>query len=147
MKKKNYVLILITLLPWFMAAAVYTNSIDNRKNSSYPIAAFVFDDITQSSGETAAETTDEPCNLLCERIDVIVSNATNSITVDVSITDENGTELVAFTSLAENTNHVKLASVPDFDAFPAVGTLTASVTPSGDPGASGVTTEIIIYGP
>ena len=122
-----------------------------RGDTRWPIARYEFAQQSWASGETGALTaTVGNANMLIERMDVLISNATNAITFTVTIADENSVQVLTFAGLAENTNHIKLATkaTPDFDAVPVSdNTLTVTITPSGDPGASGATVDVILYGP
>ena len=128
---------------------------DRREQSlRYPIAKYQFTQLSWASGASGALTTTiANVNMLVERVDTVASNSTNAITYTIAIADENtvsNAELYSEAGLLENAQTVHLAtkSTPDFDAFPCSGnTLTVTVTPSGDPGASGSTIDVIIYGP
>lgn len=90
---------------------------------------------------------------IIERIDIIISSVTDNPTVNLTITDENGCQIVAFTSLADGTKHVKYAlskgaTDSDFNPIPVNNTtLTLSVDPSADPGGTGqeLTVDVILY--
>ncbi len=109
--------------------------------------------LSWASGETSAVTDWKGgITMIVERIDVIVSNATNAITFAATFTDENGVEPIVstnFATVAENAATVKFATLasPDFPAAMLVNNdITLSLTPSGDPGASGATVDVIMYG-
>ena len=86
-----------------------------------------------------------------EQITVQISNATNSITFTLTITDEDSAQLYTKASIAENATAIYLANSnkasqdADFNAFLADGQLTFTLTPSGDPGASGVTVDVALF--
>ncbi len=107
-----------------------------------------------ASGVTAAVSqTLENVTMLVEKIVVVTNNSTNAITYGITFLDEDGAAAILgtnFTAIAENAKTVKYAtsSTPDFPASMLVrNSVTIEVTPSGDPGASGGTVDIILYGP
>ena len=115
----------------------------------FRIAKFQFSQLSWASGVTSSKTAELNVNVTIERIDVIVSNATNAITMSIKMTDENSATCVdTIATISENATSTYLASkaTPDFPACPVNNTLTLTVTPSGDPGTSGVTADVIIYG-
>ena len=139
----------IWLLCCLLVAVALGATVDERNDGMRPIGKLQFTQQSWASGETAAATVSmNNANMLIERMDVIVSDATNGITFTVTITDENSSQILSEASLAENASNVLLAtkSTADFDAVPVNNTLTATITPSGDPGASGVTVDVILYG-
>lgn len=121
----------------------------NRGDGGKPVARYEFAQLSWADGVTAADTeTLSNLNGLCEQIKIVVSNATNGITVTVAITDPDGGSLVSVAAIAENaTTFLKATSdASDFDAFLlSDGTYTLTVTPSGDPGTSGVTVDVDLY--
>lgn len=130
-------------------------SVDRRDDSPrFPIAKKQIVQQSWASGESGVKSpTIANVNMLVERVDVVASNSTNAITYTVAISDEqsvSGGELYSKTGVTENAQTVHLATkaTPDFDAFPVSNnTLTITITPSGDPGASGATVDVILYGP
>ena len=101
---------------------------------------------TWASGDTAAVTITVPnVNGILGSMTVKNSNATNPITVSASLTDELGGVYPNFTAIAENSSAVKTSST-DFDAVPINGDYTLTITPSGDPGASGLTVDVSLKG-
>jgi len=114
----------------------------------YTVAKYQFAQQSWASGESAAlAPTLQNVNGKCEQVIVVVSNATNGITFTVAITDSDSGSLFSKAAIAENGTTVLKATsdATDFDAFLADGTLTATITPSGDPGASGVTVDVILF--
>ena len=120
-------------------------------DAAHPIVRAAFSQQSWASGNTDVLTpTLANMNFLVESITVVISNATNGITFTVTITDQDSTQLYTQAAIPENASTLYLATkaTPDFPAFPvADDTLTATMTPSGDPGASGVTVDLILRGP
>jgi hypothetical protein len=90
------------------------------------------------------------------RIDVVISNVTATPTTDIAIkqTDTNGPQLLALSTLAKATHHVKLAEShkatqdADFNPIPLCNTdLFLSVDPSADPGGTAqvLTVDVVLY--
>ena len=104
-----------------------------------------------ASGATAALAPIRKVTGRVEQIVVKISNATNGITFTLTITDEDSAQLYTKASIAENAtaiytaNSNKATQDADFNAFLADGTLTFTLTPSGDPGASGVTVDVAVF--
>jgi len=88
-----------------------------------------------------------------ERVDIIISSVTGNPTTDITITDENDSVPISFSTLADGTNYVKFglskgATDCDFNATPVNNsTLTLSATPSADAGgtAQTLTVDVILY--
>lgn len=101
-----------------------------------------------SSGESDAKTT-TLANLYgkCEQIEVKLNDNTNNVTATVAITTADSGTLFSQAGIAEDATTVYKATsdATDFDAFLCGGTLTFTITPSGDPGASGLTVDVILY--
>jgi len=125
---------------------------ENRQSDRrFPVAKYQIGQLSWGATGHAADTdTLANINMMIERVDIIVSNAANAITVDLAITDENGAAIITLTGLARNTKHVKLAyddgGSNDFPPIVVNNTLTVSVDPSGDAGAGGITVDVILYG-
>jgi hypothetical protein len=101
-----------------------------------------------ASGETTAATsTLANVNGLVEQIEVVVGATTNNITFTVAITTANSGSVYSQAAIADDGTSIYKATSDstNFDAFLACGTLTFTITPSGDPGASGATIDVLIY--
>jgi len=101
-----------------------------------------------ASGETAAiEVTLPNANGRCEQIAVTVNDNTGNRTLTVTLTDENSAQVYTKAAIPENATTVYNANkgTPDFPAFLMNGPITVSLTPSGDPGASGMTATADFY--
>jgi hypothetical protein len=112
-----------------------------------PVAALQFAQQSWVNGNTDVLTPDLVVNGMVEQIEVVISNATNGITFTVAIATEDGGALYSQAAIPENASTIYKATsdASAFDAFLAAGTLTATLTPSGDPGESGVTVDVILY--
>jgi hypothetical protein len=84
---------------------------------------------------------------ICEQIEVVVNNNDGDATAIVTIADDLSGTLFTKSGIAENATTVLKATsdATDFDAFQSVGDLTVTVTPSGDPGESGMTVDVYLY--
>jgi hypothetical protein len=70
----------------------------------------------------------------------VFTNATNPITFTVTVKDEDGVQLYTKADFAENaTELVASLNIPVDKGF------TITVTPSGDPGASGVIGTVVLF--
>ena len=110
-----------------------------------------FDQAEWASGETAALEKTMNVNGCCEQIAVAVSDNTGNRTATVKITDANGATLFNESGIAEATTTTyfarsyKATQDANFNPFLAVGALTATITPSGDPGSGGMTVDVYLY--
>ena len=123
--------------------------IDFRARGNYPVVRYSVDRASWASGEdSAVEMTVTGVNCILKRMQVIASDTTNSITFTVAITDENGGTVLSIAGISDDatTDKNALKATPDFSPVVLANTLTVTVTPSGDPGASGATVDIILYG-
>ena len=121
------------------------------RQDKHPVARLDFAQAAWANGVTAAVEKTMQVNGIVEQIAVAVNNNTGNRTGTVTITDENGATLFTQASIAENATTTyfarsyKATQDADFNPFLAVGTLTATITPSGDPGASGMTVDVIFF--
>ena len=98
------------------------------------------DTITIPNGGTTEVTIPWYLNGVIRTMVSTINNTTNSVTATVAIKDEGDLTIYSVGSLAENTS----TTTTDVDAYCA-GQLTIGVTPSGDPGASTMTVDLVIY--
>ncbi len=126
-----------------MCAAVDMRNFDAK----HPVATYSIDQQSWASGVTTADTDTLTFTGRCEQIETVVSNATNGITFTVAITTADGGTLFSEAAIPENaTTITKLTdAATDVGTFWANGTTTVTLTPSGDPGASGVTCDVTVY--
>lgn len=115
------------------------------------VGRIAFDQATWASGVSAAVAKSRPVHGCCEQLTVKVNNNTGNRTATVTITDENGATLFTQAGIAENATTTYFArsykAVQDanFNPFLAAGLLTATITPSDDPGVSGMTVDVELY--
>lgn len=101
--------------------------------------------------ETAAVIKTMSVNGCCEQIAVKVSDNTGNRTATVTITDNNGAVLFTKSGISKNATTTyfarsyKVVQDADFNPFLSVDTLTATITPLGDPGANGMTVDVYLY--
>ena len=87
----------------------------------------------------------------CSQLEVTLNNNTNNVTATVTIKTANGGILYTKAAIPENASTVYIANSlggttdSDFKAFLASGDLLVDITPSGDPGTSGLTVDVDIY--
>ena len=126
---------------------------DKREQGpQFPIASFDFPQAAWLDTET------DPVAVALSNIngkvgafDIAISDATNAITFTVTITNAKGGTIYTEAALARDTTHFKVAysekGTPDADFNAALvdGNLTATITPSGDPGSSGATVTVTEY--
>ena len=140
--------------PPFTAPALFIG--DKMSSQDYrieklPIARIDFEQATWATGVTAAVEKTVTVNGECGRIAVAVNDNTGNRTATVTIVDENGAEVFSEAAIAENDTTSfgaysnKATQDADFNPFLSVGVLTATITPSGDPGSSGMTVDVYLY--
>lgn len=98
-----------------------------------------------ASGETAADTESFNVNGRCTQIEFrCAENTTNNITFTLSATSELSGTLYTLASIADNgTTVLKLQpATTDIGQWSANGPVTFTITPSGDPGATGATVSV-----
>lgn len=135
----------------FIAAIFCAAASHDYRQDQLPVARLDFAQATWASGITAAVEKTLNVNGCCEQIAVKVNDNTGNRTATVTIKDENNATLYSKSAIAENATTTyfarsyKATQDADFNPFLAVGTLTATITPSGDPGASGMTVDVYLY--
>lgn len=121
------------------------------RQDKHPVARLDFPQAAWASGVTEAVAATMAVNGVVEQIAVKVNDNTGNRTATVTITDENGATLFTKSGIAENATTTyfarsyKATQDADFNPFLAVGTLTATITPSGDPSTSGMTVDVYLY--
>jgi len=115
---------------------------DRRGNTlrTTPVYRKELSTITIASGGTTEVTIDESLNGIIGTIVATVNNTTNSVTATLSIRDEDSAVLYSKAAIAEN----DITVLSGVDVLTA-GALTVGVTPSGDPGASTMTVDLVFY--
>jgi hypothetical protein len=144
---KNIIIIFLALI-LLMGADVDRREQEPRTHKVFRIEAAR---ITHASTATAADSTTEIINGVIRQISVTVNDNTNDVTADVEIRDADGDVLWACESdAAENAatvytwNTVSSTDIPM--AIYCAGTMTIWVEPSGAPGTSTMTTDVVLWG-
>ena len=115
--------------------------------------AFAQLDWVTDEGHEAQTATLSNIEGIIERVDIIISSVTGNPTTNITITDENSSQIISFSTLADGTSHVKYglskgATDCDFNATPVNNTtLTLSADPSADAGGTSqtLTVDVILY--
>jgi len=145
LKKNLWLLILVPLL----MAATYDHRNEGPKFpvSRYELAQQSFaDDVT-----TATTAYLYNVNGIVEQIEVKVNDNDGDATATVAIASAQSGTLYSQAAIAEGATTVYTAlsnkgtQDASFNPFLVCGTLTFTVTPSGDPGESGMTVDVYIY--
>lgn len=119
--------------------------------ASQTVGRIAFEQATWASGVSDAVVKSRPVHGCCEQLTVKVNDNTGNRTATVTITDENAATLFTKSGIAENATATyfarsyKQTQDADFNPFLAAGRLTCTITPSGDPGASGMTVDVELY--
>lgn len=137
-QKLTYLVIAFLIGSLFAFGAKMDLRDDN--SNKYPIWKVVIDQMTVASGGHAPVTDTFLISGCVRRITIDLSNADNGITATVALTDEEGA--IIYTSGANNENAVTVMDVTEY----MHGTLTVTMDASGDPGASGITADIVLFG-
>lgn len=145
---------LMALLSW---PPIYrASAIDKREAEKHPIARYDITQLTWASGNTDTLTATlnadshnasldpNSINGLVSNFTFKTNNSTNAITYTVTVTNDLDGSVATFTSVPENASTFENGYDTDdnFVAFSVAGTLTFTVAPSGDPGASGGTFDM-----
>jgi hypothetical protein len=111
------------------------------------IRRFALDQQVIASGSTDAVTATMEIHGKCEQVEVKVNNTTSAATPTVAITSKNGGTLFSKAAITINKTNIykSFNDAADFDAFLADELCTFTVTPSADPGVSGMNVDIAIY--
>lgn len=115
-----------------------------------PVWQATFDQMTWANGESAAaDSSTCGINGIVKQLVVTLNNNTNNVTATVAVKDLSGNSLYSKGAFAENAT---TAEYPIHDATDdhnddlVVNGFYLTVTPSGDPGTSGLTVDIIARG-
>lgn len=151
MKKKIAICIVFLL-----AAIIYAASFDNRglyENQGEPVFRIEATQMTRDNGDANDVSTTVNLNGTIKQITVGVNNNTGNKTVTIDLIDDNGSVLFTTETIAENTTaapvvqHFMTESATDLPlAVLITGTVTINANLSGDPGTSGMTIDVVLYG-
>lgn len=129
-----------------------TSDDSRHEGAKFPVARYEFAQGEWASGESGAlEKTLYGLTGTIYAIEVVVSTTTNNITFTVALVSENSAALYSKASIADDgstwldSESNKATQDADFNPIPVVGNVIATLTPSGDPGTSGATCDVLIY--
>jgi len=121
-------------------------------DARFPVARFEFEQGVWASGASGAlAKTLANINGTIRAVEVTVNDNTGNRTATVTITTANGATVFTKSGIAENASTFYVAEShkavqdADFNPVPINTTLTATITPSGDPSTSGMTVDVKIY--
>ena len=124
-------------------------SINTRNKANANVLRLEVPAITLPNGASAeVKASNIPLNMIVKNIAVRTGDATNAITYTLKIYDDNSTIHCNVAGIADNAKtmlHSGLAA-PDFPEFCINGTCQVGITPSGDPGGTGVSVNVDIFG-
>lgn len=125
---------------------------DKREYREAPVYAYsIAQQSWAAAASGAATVTLANMNGICEQIEVKLNNNTNNVTATVAIASALGGTLFSQAGIAENATTVLTAlsnkgtQDANFNPFLVDGNLTMTITPSGAPGASGLTVDVTVY--
>ena len=124
---------------------------DHRyKGPRNPVVRAEASQIVIPNGGTTEVTTTLKVNMVIEQITVKVNDNDGNATMTVAIRDDNAATLWSEAAIAENATTVfRYSTLSDTDLPLKVlvnGTITIGATPSGDPGESTGTVDVVLYG-
>lgn len=140
MNRQKLTYLVIALLIGCVFAVGAKMDLRDDNSNKYPVWKVVIDQMTVASGGHAAVTDTFTISGCVRRITIDLSNADNSVTATVALTDEEGA--VIYTSGANNENAITILDVTEY----MHGTLTVTMDVNSDPGASGITADIVLFG-
>ena len=131
-------------ITWFFIGictvfALGATLVDSRRER-HPVWSQALTQLTWDSGETDANSTTCQINGVIRGHITTVNNNTNNVTATV-VLKYNSATMDTQSGIAENA-----ATFSDTNDLWVNGTVTCTVTPSGDPGASGMTVDVVLYG-
>lgn len=137
---------------WIVAVAVLcmAATFDDRQSLRKPIARYELAQQTWVSGNSDVLTpTLAKINGEIVQVEVdVAEDTTNNITFTLAITTPNSGSVFSIAAIADNgaTVFTALSDSTDFNGFVAGDdTLTCTLTPSGDPGATGATVDVNVW--
>ena len=146
----------ITISVLLLAAVVYATSFDRRgfnQNQGEPVFRVEAAQLSRVNGDANDVSTTVILNGTIRQITVGINDNTGNRTATIDIIDDNGSVLFTTESVAENTEsapvvqHFMTESSTDLPlALLVTGTVTIDANLSGDPGTSGMTIDIVLYG-
>lgn len=142
-----------------MVVVVYSASFDRRgfnQNQGEPAFKVELPQMTRVNGDANDVSEDVILNGTIRQITVGINDNTGNKTATIDIIDDNGSVLFTTATIAENTTaapvaqHYMATSASDTNALPlavlVTDTVTINANLSGDPGSSGMTIDVVLYG-
>ncbi len=130
-------------------------SVDRRNQEPYSKEVFRVEvtQLSRDNGDANDVSTTINLNGTIRQITVGVNDNTGNKTVTIDIIDDNGSVLFTTETIAENTEsapivqHYMTESATDLPlAVLVTGTITINANLSGDPGTTGLTADVVLYG-
>lgn len=115
-------------------------TITDRRTETHPVWSYKIDQLSWASGSSAAQAVQLHINGIVRGFMVTVSDNTNDVTVTVAFRDADDKTIVSHAAIAENASTLKEDNVW------LDGNCDLVVTPSGVPGASGLTVDVRLFG-
>ena len=146
----------IILIILVLSAVVCASSFDNRglyENQGEPVFRVEASQLSRDDGDANDVSTTVNLNGTIRQITVGINDNTGNRTATIDIIDDNGSVLFTTETIAENTEsapvvqHFMTESGTDLPLVVLVtGTITINATLSDDPGSSGITIDVVLYG-
>lgn len=149
--KVELLIVIAFLVIMSLMISIVVGSSRDYRTTGESVAKVMLTEQSWSTGETAAATETRVVVGKCSQIEVdVAENTTNGITFTVAIATADGGSLYSQAAIADNGSTIyraysKGASDSDFEAFLAAESVTITITPSGDPGATGATVNVGVY--
>jgi len=147
---KNY---LIGFMVCMIVILAFGANVDRRNQEPYTKKIFVREVATLTvpdDGQATEQTTDILINGHVRQIVVTINNNDGNATATVALRNEDGAVLWTESGVAENTSTVFQYYTLSGTDLPldilCAGTITVGCTASGDPGSSGLTCDVELYG-
>lgn len=116
----------------------------DKRRERHPVWRVECDQLSWASGDSTAQSFAFPINGVIQEFTAVLNDNTGNKTVTVAIRDEDNYSLYTSGALAENATTVTKLTA-DTQVYVPDG-CNVLVTPSGDPGASGLTVDLVFYG-
>jgi hypothetical protein len=113
-------------------------------NTKRPVARVKLAQFSWASGETAAVSKEFPFNGIVKAHVTVVNDNTRNRTATVEVVDADSYSLYSLAAIPENATTTTVLT-RDTDIYVPSGS-SVTVTPSGDPGAGGMTVDVTFYG-
>ena len=112
--------------------------------SKRPVARIKLAQFAWASGATAAVTKELPFNGVVKAHVAVITDNTGNRTATIAVVDGDSYSLYSVAAIPENATTTTVLT-RDTEIYVPSG-CSVSVTPSGDPGAGGMTVDVTLYG-